>query len=98
MLFLGTLLFLLLLIYSWVHFSIVKTAYAYSTNQEASLVVGQPDLTSGLANQGGGVNAEGLSVPFAAITVGTKFVVSDYLNNRVLIYNLFSPRLCRAVP
>lgn len=78
MFFSGTLLFLLLLIYSGVHFSIVKTAYAYSTNQQASLVVGQPDLTSGAGNQVGGVSSNRLFVPFGVITVGDKLVVSDY--------------------
>jgi hypothetical protein len=60
--------------------------------QNADVVVGQPDFTSGFENNDPvlGPNhptAQTLDYPFAAIIVGTKLIVADNFNNRVLIYS-----------
>lgn len=53
----------------------------------ADLVLGQPNMTSCAANQGGAVAANTLSYPNGMWTNGTKLVVEDAENNRVLIWN-----------
>lgn len=53
----------------------------------ADVVVGQPDKTSSSADQGGTVSANGLNGPPMALTAGSKLIVSDTANNRVLIFN-----------
>jgi len=54
--------------------------------QAADVVVGQPDMTSNTANNGG-ISASRLSAPRVARIIGTKLVVADTGNNRVLIWN-----------
>jgi len=51
----------------------------------AYLVLGQPNFTSGLVNNGGA--AVGMNGPFSTCLDGTHFVVADSGNNRVLIWN-----------
>lgn len=62
-------------------------ALGYYTGMASSVVVGQPDFTSGSANQGGSAAANTLSGSYQAIVVNGKLVVSEYENNRVLIFN-----------
>lgn len=64
-------------------------ALAYTTNMNASVVVGQSDFTSSSANQGGAANrsANTLSAPINVVTDGRRLFVVDFNNNRVLIYN-----------
>lgn len=62
-------------------------ALGYNTGMSASVVVGQPNFTTGSANQGGSAAANTLSGSYQAIVVGGKLVVSEYENNRVLIFN-----------
>src|SRR5258706_9297716 len=68
----------------------ISPIFAYSTGMSASVVIGQPDFTSSSANQGGSANANTLSILNTApdiTTDGTKLILSDSLNSRVLIYN-----------
>jgi hypothetical protein len=53
----------------------------------ANVAVGQANMTSNGANQGGSVGANTLNSPYGAISDGQKFVVMDYNNYRVLIWN-----------
>lgn len=54
---------------------------------QANLVLGQPDLTSNLANRGGVPTASTLNQPTDLSSDGTRLVVADRNNNRVLIWN-----------
>jgi hypothetical protein len=57
-----------------------------STGSAANLVLGQPDMTSADANNGG-VGAASLSLPICAFSTGQKLFVADSNNHRVLIWN-----------
>jgi hypothetical protein len=57
-----------------------------SNNIPADLVLGQPDLTSSVVNNGG-LSALSLNSPQALCSDGTKLFVVDKGNNRVLIWN-----------
>ncbi len=70
--------FLLLVIFSF-------AAFAFTTNQSASLVIGQSDMSSSAT----GTTANLLSAPRGVTTNGTKLLVADTDNQRVLIYNTF---------
>jgi hypothetical protein len=52
----------------------------------ANVVLGQPGMTTAVANNGG-VSARGLSLPGFVYTSGGKLFVADSGNNRVLIWN-----------
>jgi len=54
--------------------------------QAATLVLGQPDMASGTANNGG-ISAQTLSNPRSIYSNGSRLFVSDYSNHRVLIWN-----------
>lgn len=54
--------------------------------QPADVVVGQPDMTSGLVNNGG-IGAKTLSGPESVFSDGQKLIVTDTGNNRILIWN-----------
>lgn len=58
-----------------------------ANNASADLVVGQPDMTSNGVNQGGAVAANKMNAPTSLFFDGKKLFVSDWENNRVLIYN-----------
>lgn len=62
--------------------------------QPADLALGQPDFTSGLANQGLDVPGAGtLNGPFDGVTVnGNQLFVADTTNARVLIWNSWPTR------
>src|SRR5260221_8619332 len=68
-------------------FIIPSSIKGYYTNMPASLVIGQLNLTSGLANQGSSPGANTLSAPRNMVVVGRKLIIPDFTNNRVLIYN-----------
>ena len=53
----------------------------------ADVVIGQPNFTSNLANQGGSVAANTLANPQQVATDGTRLFITDSSNYRVLIYN-----------
>ncbi|HSW89898.1 MAG TPA: NHL repeat-containing protein, partial [Patescibacteria group bacterium] len=63
------------------------TVSAYTTNMDASLVIGQQNFTSGIANQGGSAGANTLSTTLGTLVVNGKLLISDFGNHRVLIYN-----------
>lgn len=59
------------------------------TNAEAEVVIGQQNMTGGDPNQGGiAASSSTLYNPRHVFSDGTRLFVADYLNNRVLIYNL----------
>lgn len=59
----------------------------YSTGDDAQVVVGQPDGTSFLLNSGRAPDASTLSGPEDALLDGTRLIVADSQNHRVLIWN-----------
>ena len=58
-----------------------------SNGAAADVVIGQPDFTSGNANQGGTTRANTLSTAFTVTVYNGKLFVDDYSNNRILIFN-----------
>ncbi|PJA15529.1 hypothetical protein CO112_03570 [Candidatus Dojkabacteria bacterium CG_4_9_14_3_um_filter_150_Dojkabacteria_WS6_41_13] len=52
----------------------------------ANVVIGQPNMTSGTANNGG-ISASSLSAPKGITFNGNQLLLSDSTNSRVLIYN-----------
>lgn len=59
-----------------------------ASNAAADGVLGQTNLTTCTANQGGGVTATSLNIPRGLGSNGTKLAVGDNSNNRVLFYDL----------
>ncbi len=58
-----------------------------ANNVSADVVIGQTNFTSNSANQGGSAGANTLSYPTGVYSDGTKLLVADNNNHRVLIYN-----------
>lgn len=58
-----------------------------TNGQAADLALGQPDLTSGVGNQGGAASDLTLSIPSSVTTCNGKLVVTDNQNTRILIWN-----------
>ncbi|MDD5490137.1 MAG: hypothetical protein PHP25_05675, partial [Candidatus Moranbacteria bacterium] len=58
-----------------------------SNNPTPDVIVGQPDFESNSANQGTAVAANTLNQPYGVWSDGTKLIISDTQNSRVLIYN-----------
>jgi hypothetical protein len=58
-----------------------------SNNATADVVIGQADLSHNEANQGGDAAANTLNYPVGLATDGTKLIIADYGNHRVLIFN-----------
>lgn len=59
-----------------------------STNgQPADVVIGQPNFTTDIANQGASVGTNTLSFPMDTAFDGTRFIIDDNGNNRLLIFN-----------
>jgi hypothetical protein len=56
-----------------------------ASGEPADVVLGQPDMTSTTANNGG-ISAATLNGPLAVHVDGARLFVADYLNNRVLIW------------
>ena len=57
-----------------------------NSNTPASVVLGQPDMSSTTANNGG-ISGSSLNLPRSVYSDGTKLYVADQGNNRVLIWN-----------
>jgi hypothetical protein len=57
-----------------------------SSHKAISFAIGQPNVTSNAANTGG-LSASTLSSPLSMFVSGTKLIVADSGNNRVLIWN-----------
>jgi hypothetical protein len=61
---------------------------ALTTFQSASVVVGQPDFSSGSANQGGAAAANTINDPYGnALVYNGVLYLPEYMNNRVLGFN-----------
>lgn len=60
---------------------------AYTTNMSASVVVGQQTFSGTSSNQGGSAGSRTLSYPYGVSVITNKLVVSDFGNNRILIYD-----------
>ncbi len=65
---------------------LIYNAIPSSNNAAADVVLGQPDMSSNAANNGG-LSAQSMYQPSLVYTVGSRLYVSDIQNNRVLIYN-----------
>ncbi|MCX6117739.1 MAG: hypothetical protein NT027_09370 [Proteobacteria bacterium] len=65
---------------------LIWNAIPTSVNTPPDIVLGQPDFSTTTANNGGR-SASSLSNPQDIIVVGTKLIVSEFDNNRVLIWN-----------
>src|SRR5579859_3224535 len=75
--------FILLLTY----FFISRASYAFTSGIASTVAIGQKDFVSSQANQGGTITASSISSPSAVLVVGSKLLVADGGNNRVLVYN-----------
>ena len=60
-----------------------------ANNAPATWVLGQATMAGNAINQGGTPTAATMSQPYGVWTDGTKVVVADLANNRVLIWNSF---------
>lgn len=69
------------------HRILIYNAVPTSNNASADTVVGQSSMAGLSANQGSTANADTLSQPRTVISDGTKLLVSDYTNNRILVFN-----------
>ena len=65
---------------------LIYNAIPSSNNAAADVVLGQPDMSSNAANNGG-LSAQSMYQPSLVYTVGSRLYVSDIQNNRVLIYD-----------
>jgi hypothetical protein len=61
---------------------------AFGTNEAASIVIGQPNMTVGSANQGNSTpGANSLNSPMSVCSDNQHLIIADYGNSRVLIFN-----------
>lgn len=67
---------------------LIWNQFPTSNGQAADLVLGQPDMSSNLANNGG-LSARSLHRPTAVISNGTQLFVADSVNNRILVWSNF---------
>ncbi len=58
-----------------------------ANNASADVVIGQVDFTHNAANQGGAVGPNTLAQTASSFTDGKRLFISDYGNNRVLVFN-----------
>jgi len=68
------------------HRVLIWNTFPTEDNQPADVVLGQPDFTSGTANQGS-LSNRSLSDPLSVEIHGSKLYVSDAGNDRVMIWN-----------
>jgi hypothetical protein len=71
------------------HRLLIWSSQPTSNGQAANLVLGQANFVSNEANRGGAATASTLNNPYGIWTNGTKLVVADLGNNRVLIWDTF---------
>ncbi len=71
------------------HRVLIWNSVPTSNNTSADLVLGQADFTSSNANRGGTTAANTLNNPYGVFSDGTKLVIVDRTNHRVLIWNTF---------
>ena len=68
---------------------LVYSPFPTSNNPAASIVLGQADFTHSAKNAGQpSPSAQTLNFPFGMSIIGTQLFVSDYGNNRYLIFNM----------
>ncbi|MBI4872372.1 MAG: hypothetical protein HY814_12490, partial [Candidatus Riflebacteria bacterium] len=67
---------------------LVWNSFPTTNRQPADLVLGQPDFAASSDNNGG-ISAVSLCGPAGVACAGTKLLVADYQNKRVLIWNSF---------
>ncbi len=65
---------------------LMYNSFPAANNQSADVVIGQPDFASDAVNQGGNAGANTTSAPIDALTKGSKLIVADSSNRRVLIF------------
>lgn len=70
------------------HRVLIWNNFPTTNGQAPDIVLGQPNFTSGAANNGG-PSASSLSAPAAVASDGLRLAVLDKGNNRVLIWNTF---------
>jgi hypothetical protein len=72
---------------------LIWNAFPTTNGQPADLVLGQPDMVSGAANNTpnapGTVSAQGLNQPWGVASNGYQLFLADFNNNRVLVWNSF---------
>lgn len=68
------------------HRILIWNTFPTTNKAPADVVLGQPNMTSNTSNQGG-ISARSLYAPWHIYLAGSKLLVSDYGNNRVLIWN-----------
>lgn len=66
---------------------LVYNSIPTANNTSADVIIGQQNATGGSANQGGSVAANTLYYPMNVFSYGSKLLVADAFNHRVLIYN-----------
>ncbi|MDI6778534.1 MAG: hypothetical protein QMD77_05120 [Patescibacteria group bacterium] len=69
------------------HRVLIYNSIPTGNNASADVVIGQQNMTSRSANQGGSVGANTFIEPINVFYDGTRLFVADWENNRVLIYN-----------
>ena len=69
------------------HRVLVYNTIPASNNASADVVIGQADMSQNSPNQGGSCAANTLFYPYDVALYGSKLIISDFSNNRVLIYN-----------
>jgi len=65
---------------------LIWNTFPTTNGQSADVVVGQPNMSSNTPNNGG-LSAKSLSWPYDAILSNGKLIVTDYDNNRILIFD-----------
>jgi len=73
------------------HRVLIFNTVPLADNASATLVVGQPDFISNAPNQGtpAGTAANFLCQPCGVYSDGTRFIIADTYNHRILIFNTF---------
>ncbi|MFA5098374.1 MAG: hypothetical protein WC490_07125, partial [Candidatus Margulisiibacteriota bacterium] len=69
------------------HRVLVYNTIPATNNASADVVIGQADMSQNSPNQGGSCAANTLFYPYDVALYGSKLIISDFSNNRVLIYN-----------
>ncbi|MBI1978304.1 MAG: NHL repeat-containing protein, partial [Candidatus Omnitrophica bacterium] len=69
------------------HRVLIWNSIPTTNNVPADVVIGQPNFTSGTADQGGAAGANTLDLPTSVFSDGRRLFIADRNNSRVLIYN-----------
>ncbi len=71
--------------------ALIYNSIPAANNAAADMVLGQPNMTSRLANQGAAAEAYTLNLPYSIILSSNKLLVADTSNNRGLVYLDITP-------